>query len=398
MKETGLTARLDMALDIFWENQGIPHHEHYLIKKLNPWRDLDINPILKPAVLASTGQTIHLEAQAGQLVGLPDPKKQQTVKCRQIRLPDHELMKGRFYPLGLVSGLTGVFRENITPFRLVELTEDEAVINYNHPFAGIPAKIAVTILERSTRGSERGGSCVDWIEQALSGPGMQQRVQSDKATAFFPDNALARKDETPDERFYAQDRFVSHIDATASRHIGDIYSRLLPSSGRILDLMSSWTSHLPETFNAASVHGLGMNRNELEKNEMLSSVTVHDLNQQPALPFSENYFDAVICSLSVEYLTSPVDVFREAARVLKPGGIFAVTFSNRWFPQKTIQMWEHLHEFERVGLVLEYFFGSGCFKNMATRSIRGYPRPSDDRYADRLLHSDPVFMVKGEKK
>jgi SAM-dependent methyltransferase len=100
----------------------------------------------------------------------------------------------------------------------------------------------------------------------------------------------------------------------------------------------------------------------------------------------------------VEYLTRPLDVFADVGRVLKPGGTFVVTFSNRWFPPKVIRVWERIHEFERVGLVMEYFMRSGAYSDLGTYSMRGLPRPRDDKYAGELLLSDPVYAVWGTRK
>jgi SAM-dependent methyltransferase len=103
-----------------------------------------------------------------------------------------------------------------------------------------------------------------------------------------------------------------------------------------------------------------------------------------------------MCTVSVEYLTHPLAVFSEVARVLRPGGRFVVTVSNRWFPPKAIRVWKELHEFERMGLVMEYFLLSGAFRRLQTQSMRGLPRPADDKYAHQLMHSDPVYAVWGE--
>jgi ubiquinone/menaquinone biosynthesis C-methylase UbiE len=115
----------------------------------------------------------------------------------------------------------------------------------------------------------------------------------------------------------------------------------------------------------------------------------------PQIPFDDHEFDAVICTVSVEYLIHPFDIFEEINRVLKPGGIFIVTFSNRWFPPKAISIWSELHEFERMGLVLEFFLKSGHYKNLQTHSMRGLPRPADDKYVSQILFSDPVSAVWG---
>ena len=124
---------------------------------------------------------------------------------------------------------------------------------------------------------------------------------------------------------------------------------------------------------------------------------IHDLNLDPRLPLPDGRYDAVICTASVEYLVRPFDVFAEAARVLKPGGVFAATFSNRWFPPKAIRVWPLLHEFERVGMVLEYFIKTGPYTGLETFSLRGLPRPEDDKYYCQIPYTDPVYAVWGRK-
>ena len=188
---------------------------------------------------------------------------------------------------------------------------------------------------------------------------------------------------------------VQHIDDTAIDTIRQLYGRLVRPESRVLDLMSSWVSHLPEKLALKSVTGLGMNNEELQANDRLSDLCVHDLNNNPYLPFDDNVFDAAICTVSVEYLVHPFEVFEEINRVLAPGGVFIVTFSNRWFPPKAISIWPQLHEFERMGLVLEFFLKSGQYTKLHTYSMRGLPRPANDKYASQILFSDPVYAVWG---
>jgi len=121
------------------------------------------------------------------------------------------------------------------------------------------------------------------------------------------------------------------------------------------------------------------------------------LNAQPQLPFADGSFDCVICTVSVEYMTRPVAVFRDIARILKPGGRLVHTFSNRWFPPKAIRLWTELHEFERMGLVLDYFQQSGQFTDLATFSSSGWDRPESDKYYPDMTQSDPVFAVWGTR-
>jgi SAM-dependent methyltransferase len=192
-------------------------------------------------------------------------------------------------------------------------------------------------------------------------------------------------------------RLVSHVDRAASQQISQLYSRLLPEGGRVLDLMSSWESHLSPAHGLDEIVGLGLNAEELGANPQLAEHVVSDLNNDPRLPFDDQCFDAAICSLSVEYLTQPFEVFGEVARVLRPGGHFIATFSNRWFPPKVINAWKGMHEFERPALVLEYFLRDGHYSDLETWSIRGLPRPNDDPYAHSLPDSDPIYAVWGTR-
>ena len=99
------------------------------------------------------------------------------------------------------------------------------------------------------------------------------------------------------------------------------------------------------------------------------------------------------CTASVEYLVQPITVFKELWRVLRPGGQLVITFSDRWFPTKAIYIWTEIHPYERLGLVLSYLRKVGKFKQLATETIRHFRRPTDDKYANERLYSDPVFAV-----
>jgi SAM-dependent methyltransferase len=205
-------------------------------------------------------------------------------------------------------------------------------------------------------------------------------------------------DERSDERFYDTPRFVQHIDDTAIEMVRNTYGRVLTSGMRVLDLMSSWQSHVPPNIRLERLDGLGLNSEELKRNRQLTRFVVQDLNTNKSLPYETNTFDVVLNTVSVEYLTDPITIFKEVGRVLRPGGHFVITFSNRWFPPKVVKVWEELHEFERMGLVLEYFMRSGFFTGLNTYSIRGLPRPHDDKYFPNLRFSDPIFAVWGQKE
>jgi SAM-dependent methyltransferase len=163
---------------------------------------------------------------------------------------------------------------------------------------------------------------------------------------------------------------------------------------RVLDLMSSWVSHLPDAPADLAVTGLGMNAAELAANERLKARVVHDLNADPRLPFADAAFDLVICTASVEYLIRPQTVFTEVRRVLRPGGHFVVTFSDRWFPSKAIRVWSELHPYERLGLVLWLLRETG-HTELHSETLRGLRRPEDDPHSGERDYSDPLFAVWG---
>jgi len=166
---------------------------------------------------------------------------------------------------------------------------------------------------------------------------------------------------TSDRFFYDTPRLVNHIDDATIEALTGLYRELIPPDSRVLDLMSSWVSHLPPERPYASVTGLGMNRAELEENAALSERTVHDLNADPTLPYDDAAFDVALCAVSVQYLTRPVEVFREVGRTLVPGGTFMVSFSHRLFPTKAVAVWQELGLQDRVRLIATYFGLAGNF-------------------------------------
>jgi SAM-dependent methyltransferase len=162
-------------------------------------------------------------------------------------------------------------------------------------------------------------------------------------------------DESDDLLFYDGPRFVTHVDEGFIQQLTNLYREKLTAQARVLDLMSSWVSHLPEDVAFAHVEGHGMNREELARNRRLDHYFVQNLNQDPKLSLSDQDFDAVICTVSVQYLQYPEAVFSEVYRVLKPGGIAIFSFSNRMFYQKAIAAWRDGSERDRVALVKQYF-------------------------------------------
>jgi len=224
---------------------------------------------------------------------------------------------------------------------------------------------------------------------------MQLRYD-DRATDFFSDDSLEREDDNPDSEFYFQARLTNHLDAAALIQLKSVYSDLVPAHSEILDLMSSINSHIDEQLESKKIIGLGMNEEELSANPCLDETFVHDINQEPRLPFADASFDIIICSLSIEYITQPSLLFDEVARILRPGGRFIISFSNRWFPTKVVKVWNNLHDFERVGVVMEHFIASAHFGEINTYSLRGKPRPPGDRH--NIALSDPLYVIWAERE
>ena len=385
-----------------WAHDGIRHTDSLWVQRVNMWRD-----IFPPALHQQLENARAGDAPVIDLVGGGVPTTHQARNV--VRVPLAKLQPfgnanihispryGRFYPAGILGSAPGVFKESVIPFRCTDRNASEIEADLNHPMADRPVQVTAAVRDVREKFEERGGTANDWVEQLLDGPGFKARANG-KATDFFSDMPFERQDPSDDSAFYARPRMVNHIDETAILYLNRLYERLIRPGSRVLDLMSSWVSHLPEGLNLRRVAGLGMNSDELAANPRLTDATVHNLNRDPRLPYRTGDFDAVICTVSVEYLTQAFDVFREVARVLSDNGVFIVTFSNRWFPPKAIRIWSELHEFERVGLVTEYFLESKAFSDLETWSMRGLPRPVSDRYYRQQPFSDPLFAVWGRKK
>ncbi|MCG6868685.1 MAG: class I SAM-dependent methyltransferase [Gammaproteobacteria bacterium] len=389
---------------VSWRSSDAAHRDWRFFPKLDPWRD-SMPGDLKERLRDSDGDLVVVELGAEE--GVPDgvsPRRRGLPRTPVVnafhRRHLHGPYDGRFYPRGVLSQISGagaLFSQDRHPFRVLRLEPDRVEVDLGHPLGGTPLTVGGRVSEQRDSKEERGGSCNDVLADLVeSGPGMQcppvgGRVDFEQADAF------AREDAAPDDAFYDRPRMVQHIDGRARACINQAYRKAIEPGDRVLDLMSSWVSHLDGTAPQIRVTGLGMNEEELKANARLEDSLVQDLNREPRLPWSDGEFDVAVCTVSVEYLTRPHEVFAEVARVLRPGGRFVVTFSDRWFPPKVIRLWTLLHPFERMGLVLDYFRRSGQFGELETESWTGWPRPEDDKYYRVMLNSDPVFVVRGAR-
>jgi SAM-dependent methyltransferase len=388
---------VELILRIEWESKLAKHFDEYFCK-VNVWRECDLFPEELRGLVrdGAVGESIKVNYQ------IPF-NKEKVFECKawQFSPPDKlkhiKLRKGRFYPLGYFRGISGIYAGNPYPGRILVIKDNgNFILDANHPLSYYNLKFEAKILNIFEKTSELGGRCKDHMETFLLGPGMQARYYNEP-TDFGIDEkeTFLREDESTDAIFYAEPRLIGHIDRVCHENLVRFYAQNLPKSGRILDLMSSYESHLPK--GEYEIWGLGINEIELRENLRLNERVVKDLNAEPSLPFEDEFFDAIVCDLSIEYVIKPLDLLKEVRRVLKQGGKFFFSFSNRYFPPKVIKGWIDMHEFERMGFVLELLARIEGLGNLKTYSLRGYPRPIDDKWSIACNLSDPLYVVYGER-
>ena len=206
----------------------------------------------------------------------------------------------------------------------------------------------------------------------------------------LPAGFLDRADPSPDPHFYAFPRLVNHIDDAAIAAVGQLYDEV-EVSGRVLDLMSSWVSHLSTAPQSLTV--LGLNADELNANPAASCRVVHDLNADPTLPFGDGAFDAALCCVSIDYLTHPVEVLAEVGRVLTTGAPVVITFSNRCFPTKAVRGWLQETDAGRCALVVDYLRHSGAFTEPEVSRRTPAPPEQGGTY-----WGDPLYAVVARRR
>ncbi|EEF48095.1 methyltransferase, putative [Ricinus communis] len=200
----------------------------------------------------------------------------------------------------------------------------------------------------------------------------------------FKEEDFQRFDESPDSLFYEAPRFVTHIDDPAIAALTKYYREVFPPSNTpgvsILDMCSSWVSHYPKGYKQDRIVGQGMNEEELKRNPVLTEYVVQDLNINPKLPFEDNFFDVITNTVSVDYLTKPLDVFKEMGRILKPGGLAVMSFSNRCFWTKAISIWTSTGDADHIVIVGSYFHYAGGFEPPQAVDISPNPGRTDPMY------------------
>ena len=199
----------------------------------------------------------------------------------------------------------------------------------------------------------------------------------DESVLGLPQGAFDRLDEEDDAAFYEPARLVYHIDDHAVAVLTELYREILPAGGVLLDLMSSWVSHLPADVQYREVIGLGMNAEELAANPRLARNFVQNLNRDPVLPLGDGSVDAAMICVSIQYLQRPFAVLSEVRRVLRAGAPLVISFSNRCFWTKAVAVWRALDDAGHARLVSRYLETAG-FERIEIRQLCPYIEDEQD--------------------
>ena len=309
-------AAVEVCID--WQANHVRHRNRRYGERINLRRDI-FPGTLERRLPESNGEWVSEEFPPGELVPPWQESNIHTVTQSSLKLqrkngPPIRLQVGRHYPRYIASDLPDVIAGDLQPMRVTAIEDDRVTLDLNHALACLPLMVSARIDRRLGSTDKQGGRCNDMVMDLLAtGAGLEARHSH--TAHFFDGRPFQRLDEGDDCAFYAEPRFVQHLDAMAIAQVTDIYAHFVADGMQVLDLMSSWVSHLPESLNLA-ITGLGMNQEELDKNPQLTDSLVQDLNCKPALPWPDGHFDAAVCTVSIEYLTRPSEVMREVRRVL----------------------------------------------------------------------------------
>ena len=169
-------------------------------------------------------------------------------------------------------------------------------------------------------------------------------------------------DRSDDALFYAEPRFVQHLDASFRSRLTSLYGERIPSCAVVLDLMSSWVSHLPEGIAYQEVIGHGLNAEELKANPRLDRHWVQNLNVDQQIPLANDSVDVALIVAGWQYLQHPEAVAAELLRVVRPRGEVIVAFSNRMFFQKAPQIWTDGGDRDHLAYVAQVLMAQGWGK------------------------------------
>lgn len=230
-----------------------------------------------------------------------------------------------------------------------------------------------------------------------------KRAYSPRHSAWpYTSADFERYDSTSDDVFYQPSRLVTHVDDAAIADLSRYYDQVLPTSGKILDLCSSWISHYPSKLDQAArcgglkVVGMGMNKSELDANPVLTQRVIKDLNQDPTLPPDLHDLNAVTCVVSIDYLTRPLEVLQSIHADMLSGSMIHLAISNRCFPTKAIRRWLEVEEEERLLMVGDYLSFAG-FQDVEILTLSDGTVQNQTGLSRIFGRRDPLWIVRGKK-
>lgn len=395
---------LSILIDIQWQDDFAHYTDQYFLLKTNFWRDFYPAKFDYQIKRAELNETLSIKYAPGELM------ESEFHKHNIIKISKDQFNQfyggpiaiiptiGRFYPRGMLDDVPDCFKLDNRPFRLVDIDNDNdtLTVDLNHPLADQALTLTATITDVFDANQQNGGRCNEIAELiTFNGPGLQ-RLLADQPFDFSQNMPFARTMEDDDTTFYDALETQPIVDRVALEQLTQYYAKFIKDNDKVLDLMAGPDSFYPNDLKNIQLTVLGVKEKDLNDNPRAQQRIVHNVNQQTELNFADQSFDIVSCAFAVEYMTQPIELFKQIHRILKPGGLFIVSFSDLFFSQKATRLWHDLHAFERPGIVLEYFRQSG-FEQMDYQSIRGLIRHDDDPFKNKTVHSCPMFMLSGKK-
>jgi len=390
------TTLIDINLTLTWESPFAKHTEILYLHGVNPIKDkfpLDFaTEVDELAINGSCTRTF----QAKDLIG-EDFSAEKIFHIERALFNTN--FKGkfspprlyRFYPKAIANEALETTKQDYSPFKLISINEDELALDCNHPLSKYYLTLTIEkIREYQPKNLTNNHNKFKDIGKLITsnGPGMQVPFEFGESSLF---------DDYPFKKIVKKDTSI-HLDENAIEKIKKLYSEHIPEYGKVLDLLANEKTYLSDDLDTELVVGIGKHEGILASNQRLDTYNTQDLNEETILPYDANYFDVVICTLTIEYLEDPLEFMFEISRVLKKGGKFIITFSNTPAIKEGIDHWDELHSFERMQLVLEFFRNSQLFQAINTYSNRGALRSKKDPYYPAKRISDPIFAVWGEVK
>ena len=390
---------LSVNMDVEWNGIDCEFNDWQYIPNLNLSRDY-LPPELEIQIPGlRKGDLIHHRYAAGELVERWQSNLLHTIKMTQFKplvkgLEPITPILGRFYPKDFFDGVPDVYEGNKSPCRIIGIKGNELVLDLNHPLARKAITVTLQIESIKKAAAERDGRCNDIPALICDhGPGLQDELDQD-TTDFRHGSPFYRLDERPDKVYFEQPQMTPYWDKLALQIVSYHYQQLIPVKSNILDLMAGVHSPIQQVVcDSKSISCAGLNLQELESNPVCNKCIQLDVNTTQPLPFIDEEFDIVLIHAAIEYVIHPEHLMTEIGRILKPGGKIIISFSNRSEDEKCISLWAGAYEFERPGIVLSYLRSAGCYSDYHSYSHRGNLRPEQDALADKLLHSDPVYLI-----